>query len=201
MVSLFVIAHSVFCQARRAVALPKVAALHRHAIEEVRQPRELPALHLHHRQQLNAGRLQARRVVTKAGAALDRAIAQLLQLLACRRLAGAQAMFEFALGHGAPFRFAGGPHRLQAEVTLDLPHQDFLAPIVVAVARDGAIKSYAARQQVNVFVLGVVVARDHVLVVAQAHPLQIALADLVPLFVVEMLARSGRQRHVQNGFA
>jgi hypothetical protein len=108
-------------------------------------------------------------------------------------------MFEFALGRRAPLGQQGGLYRLQAEVTLNLAHQHFLAPVVVAVARDKSIEPDPICQQVNVFVLGVVVPRNEVLVVVQAHAMQVTLADRTPLVVGEMFARRGLQRDVQHG--
>jgi hypothetical protein len=44
------------------------------------------------------------------------------------------------------FRFNRWPHRLQREIALDGAHQDFVTPVVVAVARDFAVESDAIDQ-------------------------------------------------------
>lgn len=84
-------------------------------------------------------------------------------------------MFEFALGGGAPLCLQRRQYRLQAELALDLAHQHFLAPVLVAVTRDGAIELDPVGQQVNVFVLGVVVPRNDVLVTSVTSRIQIKL--------------------------
>ena len=76
-----------------------------------------------------------------------------------------------------------------------------MAPIVVTVARDVAINAYAIDQQVHVLVLCIVVPRNQVLIVVQPHAVQVTLADLRPLRIAQVLARSGRQRDVQYRLA
>ena len=80
---------------------------------------------------------------------------------------------------------------LQAEVAFDRAHDDFLAPVVVAVAGNAAIAADAVDQQVHVFMPGVGMAREQVLVVVQAHARQIAARDLRPLGVGQLLSRRG----------
>ena len=54
----------------------------------------------------------------------------------------------------------------------------------------------AVGQDVDVLVLGVGVPGDDELVVLEAHPAQVALADLPPLLVREVFAGGGGQRDV-----
>jgi len=64
----------------------------------------------------------------------------LLQPLAGRWHASAQALFDLALGRRVPSDLAGSLHRLQRVVALNLTHQHFLAPVVIAVANDLAVE-------------------------------------------------------------
>jgi hypothetical protein len=80
----------------------------------------------------------------------------------------------------------------QVKVSLNLAHQHFVAPIVIAVGCDIAVEADAVHQQVHVFVLGVHVARHQVLIVFQSHAMQVALCDPLPLFVIQMFAWRGR---------
>ena len=98
-----------------------------------------------------------------------------------------------------PCNLAGSLHGPQRIVALNLAHQRFLAPVVVAVANDLAVEPYAIDQQVNVFVLGVDMARYQVLVFVQAHTTQVSLADFDPLRIRQMFAWCGRQRDMQHG--
>jgi hypothetical protein len=75
------IAHPSFGEPGRAVALAQVAAFHGHAVEPVGQARELGAVELDDRHQLDAGGLQPLLVLGKAPAAVDRGVAELLELL------------------------------------------------------------------------------------------------------------------------
>jgi tRNA U54 and U55 pseudouridine synthase Pus10 len=116
----------------------------------------------------------------------------LLQLLARRRLAGAHRPLDLAFCRRVPHRLMARRHPLQPEVVLDLPHDAFLAPPVLAVAGDAAVVPDAARNDVDVLVLGVGVARHDVLVRVQPHARQIPLADVSPLHVAQLLPRSRR---------
>lgn len=72
---------------------------------------------------------------------------------------------------------------VQAVFALDGAHDDFLAPVIVAVRGDAAVKPDPVGQNVDVFMLGVAVPGHQVLVMVQTHILQIALADAAPLRV------------------
>ena len=100
-----------------------------------------------------------------------------------------------------PHRINARRHLLQPEVPLDLAHDAFLAPPVLAVAGNAAIEADAARHDVDVLVLGVGVAGHDVLVRVQLHARQVPLADVDPLRVSELFAGGGGQGDVQHGFA
>jgi hypothetical protein len=74
---------------------------------------------------------------------------------------------------------------------LDLSHEDFLPRIVPPVTHHPARERDAIDQQVDVFVLGVRVPGHDELVVRQSHPAQIALRDLLPLRIGQLLSHGG----------
>jgi hypothetical protein len=59
---------------------------------------------------------------------------------------------------------------LQPVISFQLAHDGLLPPVVLAVARHAAVKTDAVRQNVNVFVLGVGVTGDDVLIMIEVHP-------------------------------
>ena len=124
---------------------------------------------LRYRHQGHARRCQALHESGETVAAGDGGVAQLLQALPRRSDAGAQARLDLAPACRAARRLDGGAQLLQAEVAFDRAHDDFLAPVVVAVAGNAAIAADAVDQQVHVFMPGVGMAREQVLVVVQAH--------------------------------
>ena len=64
-------------------------------------------------------------------------------------------------------------------------------------AGDVAVVPDATNQQVDLFVVGVVVPRNQVFVVAESHPMQVSLADLGTLRIRQVLARGRQQRDMQ----
>ena len=86
-----------------------------------------------------------------------------------------------------------GGHFLQAVLTLDLPHQLFLARVVAAITDNLAVEADPVGHEVDVVVLGVGVPGEDVLVLAEAHACQVSLPDVAPLVVAELFAgRSGQ---------
>ena len=81
---------------------------------------------------------------------------------------------------------------MQAIFLFKLPHNNFLSFVIQAIARYAAIKTNPVRQDVNVLVLRIRVPGDHVLIMVEAHALQIPLAYFPPLFIRQMLTSSGR---------
>lgn len=153
-------------------------------------------IELRDRHQFHAGRFEPLRIVAVAATYGDSAIAQLLQALTRRRHSGTKSLFDLALRRRVTLGLDGRSHHLQLVMAFDRAHQDFMAPVIVAVACDVAVEPDAIDQQVDVLVLRVIVPRDQVLVVVQSHAMQVALADLDPLRIRQVFARSGRQRDV-----
>ena len=110
-------------------------------------------------------------------------------------------MLDLAFGGGVALGVPARGDGLQAEVALDAAHERFLAPPVLAVAGDAAVEADAAGEDVDVLVLGVGVAGDEVLVLIEAHAVEVALADLAPLLIRQSFTKGGGQRDVQDGFA
>ena len=80
---------------------------------------------------------------------------------------------------------------MQPVIPFQLAHDGFLPLVVLAVAGHAAVKADAVRQNVNVFVLGVVVPGDDKLVFLQAHAVHVAFTNLAPLLVCELFAGGG----------
>ena len=131
----------------------------------------------------------------EAGAVLGRAVAQDLELVAGRGLAGAKGPLELAFGRGVAL---GGlaRHFLEAVVPLDLPHQGVHPLVVVAIADDLALAVDPVGHEVDVVMRGVGVPGEDVLVVVQVHPGPELLPDVAPLLVAELFAGRGREGDV-----
>jgi hypothetical protein len=71
----------------------------------------------------------------------------------------------------------------------------------MAVAGHAAVEADPVGQQVDVFVLGVDVPREHILIEVKPHAVQVAGPDLAPLRVRQVFARCGRQRDVEHRLA
>lgn len=126
-------------------------------------------------------------------AALRCAVAQLLQALARGRHAGAQSLLDLAFGRRMALRLDGRPYLLEFEFALDGAHQRLVAAVIMAVRGDAAVEANPVDQQVDVGMRGVRVTRHQVLVVVEAHAVQVALGHLFPLVFIELLAgRSGQ---------
>ena len=108
----------------------------------------------------------------KLSQSLGRVVAQGLEPLAGGRLTGAHALLDLAFGRGVTLGLLARGHGLEAVLVLDLPHQAFLARVVVPVADHLAVKADAVGQDVDVFVRGVGVAADDVLMIREAHAVQ-----------------------------
>jgi len=76
-------------------------------------------------------------------------------------------------------------------ISLHLAHDDFLPLVVLAVADHAAVKADAVRQNMDVFVLGVVVPGDNKLVLVQAHAVHVAFSYLAPLLICELFTVCG----------
>ena len=125
----------------------------------------------------------------------------MLQALLGRCHPGAQSFLDLAPGRRALYNVPGGLYGLQLVVTLDLAHQRLLPPVIVAVAHHLAVKANSVHHQVNVFMFGILMAGDHVLVACQSHAGQIPLADVSPCRIAQTLIRRSRQRHMQHSLA
>ena len=137
----------------------------------------------------------------EAVAVLGHVVAQDLELLAGGHLARPQGPLELAFGGGVALGLYAGGHFLQAVLALDLPHQLFLAGVVVAIADDLAVVADPVGHEVDVVMLSVGVPGEDVLVLAEAHAFQVPLPDLAPFLVAELFAGRGGQGDVQHGFA
>jgi hypothetical protein len=70
----------------------------------------------------------------------------------------------------------------------DRAHQRFLAAVVMALAGYRAVEPDPVRQQVDVFVVRIQVTREDVLVLLQAHALEVAPRYVNPLPVRQTFA-------------
>jgi hypothetical protein len=111
---------------------------------------------------------------------------------------GAYPLPEFSPGDRFSFALDAGSYLLQTIVSLDLAHDLVVALIVVAHVDGFAIKPDSVGHNMDVFVLGVGVPGDNILVVAQAHLHHIRLSYLSPLLVTKLFSRHGRQGNVDH---
>lgn len=190
-----------FSESCGGVAPAQVAAFHHHAVEAVGQAGQFLAIALDHGHELDACGFQAFLVGGEVGTVQGGGIGELLEPLAGTGPTGAHGALDLALGGGLALGFAAGSHRLQAVVALDLAHEGFLAPVVLAVADHFAGVGDAVGEDVDVLVLGVGVAGDQVLAAGQAHAAQVAAADLDPLRIAQVFAGGGGKGDVQHGLA
>jgi hypothetical protein len=77
---------------------------------------------------------------------------------------GTQPFLDFPLGCSPAFAVFRQADLPQPEVTFDRAHQHFLSAVVVTVAGHRAVELDPIRQQVNVFMVGIRVPGDDVLV-------------------------------------
>ena len=185
----------------RAVALAEVAAFHGHVVQAVHQAAEHGAVLLQDGHELDAGGLEVVAVVGVAAGPGHGGVAKLLELDAGGDVLGADLLFDLAAGGSAPLGLDAGRELLQAEVALDGAHEDFLPLVVLGVADDLAGMGDAVGQDVDVFVLGVGVAGDEVLVLGKTHAGQILTADGLPLGIGEVFSGGGGEGDVQDGEA
>lgn len=151
---------------------------------------------MHNRNEVHACGCELCLVVREARAVSAGGVRQLLQLLFGRSRAGAQSLFDFALGRRTADRFDAGRYLYQAVVFFEFPHEAFLASPVVAVADHVAVEPDAVGQDVDVFMVGVGVAGDDELVIRKAHAVEVAVTDLPPLVIGQFFAGGGGYRGV-----
>jgi len=163
------IAHSSFGEPGRAVALAEVAAFHGHVVEPVHEAGELGAVLLQDGHELDTGGLEVVAVLGVGGGSRHGSVGELLELHAGGDVVGADLLFDLAAGGGTALGLLARGELLQAVVTLDGAHEDFLPLVVPRVADDLAGMGDAVGQDVDVLVLGVGVAGDEVLVVDEVH--------------------------------
>ena len=94
-------------------------------------------------------------VLGEAVAAFGCGVTKLLELLAGRRLAGANALLDLTPGRRFALSLDTRCHPLQPILPLDLSHDGFLPLVVVTVAGDAAVKADTVGHDMNVLVLGV----------------------------------------------
>ena len=124
---------------------------------------------LHGRDDLHAHGFEPFLVGGEVVAALGRVVAQGLELLAGGQLAGPGGPLDLAFGRGMALGFEARSHFLQAVLVFNLPHQLFLAGVVVAITDDLAVVADPVGHKVDVVMLSVGVPGEDILVLAEAH--------------------------------
>ena len=76
---------------------------------------------------------------------------------------------DLAFGRGMALGFEARSHFLQAVLVFNLPHQLFLAGVVVAITDDLAVVADPVGHKVDVVMLSVGVPGEDILVLAEAH--------------------------------
>jgi hypothetical protein len=131
-------------------------------------------------------------VLDKAAAILGSGVAKLLELLASRRLASADALLDLTFRRRFALGLDAGRYLLQPIFPLDLAHDDFLSPVVVAIASNAAIKADAVGQDMDMLMLGIDMPGYDELVFIEPHAFHVAFSYLPPLLVRDLFSRCRR---------
>ncbi len=89
---------------------------------------------------------------------------------------------------------------MQPIVAFNNAHQCLLTPVIVAVTDNLSVEADPVDEQVDVLVVGVVVACEDVLVRAKPHVGQVALRDGGPRCITQVFPRCCRERNMQHCF-
>jgi hypothetical protein len=98
-------------------------------------------------------------------------------------LPGALPIGEFPLGWSFAFGLPTGSHRGQAVIPFNGAHNLFLTALVLKIIHHVPAKLNPVDHQMDVLMVGVCVATNHVLVIRKTHAVQIAVGNLQPLIV------------------
>jgi hypothetical protein len=159
----------------------------------------------HARRHLHAGLLKSRDERAHGGPVGRRAVDQVLEPQPDADLALPLELAHLARSQRRSLGLVRRPHLREAVLPLDLP-QDLLATAVVVRVGDGAaVGSDPRGDDVDVIVLGVAVADHDERRPPVAKVLEVALGDLAPVSVAQLLPSAGpvrqREGRVEDGAA
>jgi hypothetical protein len=180
------IGHSFLGKAYRAIRFAEVTAFHQRIVQAVHQPRDFSPVQLHRRNHLHPDDLKPGDVFRQTGTVLHRRVTEALQPLFDAGLSGPKRILDLPFGGSLAVGVLAGWFSKETIIPFQHPHQGFLPFPILAVAHHVASEGNPVRQNVDVFVFGVRVAGNDILIVGKAHALQIPSGNLAPLAISQM---------------